>query len=162
MGRKQIGFTTEKGYHESDGTALDFTKEGEVLKCGDYKISQIEVLWSNKEGAAEVPVSLNAGDIVRVLTDNGYYTIKYNGNSLLKTVIDVSKISYLGSDLVTPEITIDQMYIEINSSGTLISGIYNHTTQLQLHRNQGENVTLKTDVDIVGSISIYEVVRIIE
>lgn len=159
---KQLGFITQKGYHKSDGTALNFTKENNVLKYGDYKISQIEVLWSNEEGATEVPVSLNAGDIVRVLTGDGYYTIKYDGNSLLKTVIDVSKISYLGSDLVDPYITIDQMYIEINSSGTLISGIYNHTTKLQLPRSEGENVTLKTDVDLVGNISIYEVARIIE
>ena len=40
MVRQQIGFTTEKGYHESDGTALALTKvEDGTLKDGDSEIT---------------------------------------------------------------------------------------------------------------------------
>lgn len=47
---KQIGVTTEKGFHETDGTGFDFKiDDNGVLKVGDVVIPQKKLLWQGTE-----------------------------------------------------------------------------------------------------------------
>lgn len=49
---KQIGISTSKGYHQTDGTGFDFIiDQNGVLKIGDVIIPQKKLLWTGNQVA---------------------------------------------------------------------------------------------------------------